>query len=96
MPICIIGGQFDLNRFKYQIDLTGTKDGVNLEFVIPDNCVPNTIQAYLNGQRLDKDIDYETYDIGAGSAYHNRLRFLIAEYAPQSGDLLTTDYVIYI
>jgi hypothetical protein len=94
MPICEVGGRFDVNRFRYGIDLEGVRDGVNVVFTIPNNCVPHTIAVYLNGQRQDRDVDYITFDVGGGSFYHNRVQFLDPEYTAQAGDLLTADYVV--
>ena len=95
MPILEIGRRFNVNKMKYGIGLLGVKDGVNVVFDTPDHFIPHTICLFLNGQRLTQNEDYVGSYSGGGTTYYDRITILSAEYAPQPGDLLVADYMVY-
>ena len=57
-----------LGRFKYQIDLAGAKNGVNLAYTAPEFFLEDTERVYRNGSRLKRGIgcDYVTSESGGG------------------------------
>jgi hypothetical protein len=62
------------------IDLTGTKNGINKIFTIPETIIANTEAIYFYRQRLKRNTDYTISD-----------STITLEEAPQSGDQLTYD-----
>jgi hypothetical protein len=78
-------------KFKFGIQLLGTKDGVNLVFTTPETFIPNTECVYWNGTRLAKgeDPDYTIEESGGlGSGYDT----IVLSIAPILGEALEADY----
>ena len=53
-----MGDKLDVAKLKMGVALTGTIDGSNKVFALPESFVAGTEQIYLGGQRMRNGIDY--------------------------------------
>ncbi|HET6495520.1 MAG TPA: hypothetical protein VFH61_09180 [Thermoleophilia bacterium] len=93
MASVTIGAPSVLTKFRFQIDLVGTKNGVNAVFTTPEDFTIDTEQVYYNGIRLKRGVgcDYLTSESGGlGTGYDT----ITLAYAPLGGENLFTDYLI--
>ena len=86
-----------LSRMRWNVDLVGDKDGVNLEFTAPDlflNVSPTIVRVYWNGQRLREGAseDFEASESGGAGAGFDTIT--LTGPPPAAGDTLTADYVL--
>jgi len=83
-----------LDRFRYQDELTGTKNGVNAIFTTAEDFVQGTIQIYWNGVRLFEGValDYTTSESGGVGTGFDTVTFTAGK-MPVVTDFLAADYV---
>lgn len=86
----------DLNiTQKFDVDLIGVKDGVNVTFTTPDKFRPETFRLHVNGLRQRRGIDSDytiTESGGPGSGYDTVI--LDNRLAPYVGEVVTADYIV--
>jgi hypothetical protein len=93
-PVAGGGGGSLYSTLRWNITLTGTYDGVNRVFTIPDPVVytpPFPIVKLYHGGRCMKLSEFEVYENVPASGDYNRVRLL--EFAPRATDLLFADYI---
>lgn len=71
--------------FKQNIAPTGSINGTNTSYTLPDVYATGTLQIYLNGQRLYP---------GASNDYVETSGGFTMNYAPLTGDVLSADYLV--
>ena len=74
--------------YKANITPAGTKDGVNVEFILPDKIQPTTLSLFLNGQLLERGFDYTISGEG-----NKIITFSDTANIPISTDRLIASYV---
>ena len=74
--------------YKANITPAGTKDGVNVEFILPDKIQPTTLSLFLNGQLLERGFDYTISGEG-----NKVITFSDTANIPISTDRLIASYV---
>lgn len=90
-----------INRFRWDKDLVGTKDGANQIFIVPDGekflqSGNNVIRVYRNGLRLKFGVgnDYTVSESGGAGTGYDTITF--AGPAPLAYEELTADYLVDI
>lgn len=86
-----------INRMRWNKDLLGTKNGVNMVFTTPDDFIQDgeiVIRVYMNGVRLrlGSANDYEVSESGGVGTGYDTITF--TGVAPTVGDELTADYMV--
>jgi hypothetical protein len=83
-----------LDRFKWEVDLAGAKDGVNLSYTAPDKFLEQTIRVYRNGHRLRRGTgcDYEVSESGGVGSGFDAVTLLHGPLV--SYEQLFADYVV--
>ena len=85
-----------LGKFRWNQDLIGDKDGVNVTFKTPEIFVQSgnlQVRVHLNGQRLRLGApnDYTvTESGGVGTGFDT----IILAIAPRNQDVVTADYIV--
>lgn len=74
--------------YRAGVALSGTKDGVNKVFSLPENAVAATVSIMLNGVQLTNTVDYTLS--GAGN---KTVTFASDGFTPEASDSLTANYV---
>ena len=94
MAVSFVPSSFVITRFKFEVDLIGSKTGTNLIFTTPDTFLQETIRLYLNGQRLKRGAgdDYLTSESGGSGTGFDTIT-LAAGLAPEAIDNLFADYI---
>jgi len=67
-----------------QADLSSQCDGSNTSFTLPENYQAGSLRVYYNGVR---QVEGETF------SEHNATTFTTTDFAPETGDYLTVDYI---
>jgi hypothetical protein len=83
------------DRFRWNIDLLGVKNGVNNVFTTPEDFeqVGNlVISIYWNGRRLKLNGDYTVAESGGVGTGYDQVTFLFSK-SPVSSSILTADYI---
>lgn len=88
-----------LDRFRWNRDLVGIKDGVNISFLIPggEKFIQSgdvVIRVYRNGQRLrfGASEDYTVSESGGPGTGYDTVTFSVP--APLAYEELTADYLV--
>jgi hypothetical protein len=86
--------QATINRFEFQIEPAGSKNGSNLVFTFPDTFIEETIQLYFNGVRQMQGVgcDYTVSESGGVGTGFDTITMAIG-LAPQADDNLFADYI---
>lgn len=81
-----------LARFKWQVDLVGAKNGVNMTYTAPENFLEETIRVYLNGVRQRRGVgcDFIVSESGGVGTGFDTVEFQFV--SPVAGDNLFADY----
>lgn len=74
--------------YKAGVALSGTKDGVNKVFTLPENVVASTVSIMLNGVQLTNTVDYTLSGTG-----NKTVTFAADGFTPDTTDSLTANYV---
>jgi hypothetical protein len=78
---------------KCNVDLLGTKNGVNVTFTTIDKFVPDTFKLYVNGirQQVGVGCDYVISESGgSGTGYDT----VTLDWAPNTGESVVGDYTV--
>lgn len=73
---------------KTSTSISGTKNGINTQFVLPENVVAGSVMLFLNGQCLVQGVDYTLS--GAGN---RNITFASDSNIPVATDTLSVNYV---
>lgn len=73
------------SAWKHNVLPTGSINGSNTSFTVPDIYVANTLRVHLNGQRLTP---------GGANDYTETSSGFTMVYAPSTNDVLTVDYMV--
>lgn len=74
--------------YKAGVSLSGTKDGVNKVFSLPENAVAATVSIMLNGVQLTNTVDYTLSGTG-----NKTVTFASDGFTPDTTDSLTANYM---
>jgi len=81
---------------KFQVELIGAKNGVNVTYLVPDKFNEEKIRVYRNGVRQMRDdvgaCDIEVEESGGPGTGFDTIIFV--DRAPVAGENLFADYVV--
>jgi hypothetical protein len=93
MPVARLIQQGGIGNDKFQIDLIGDKNGVNLVYTLPDKFEPSALRIYLNGvrqMRRNGSCDYSIAESGGAGTGFDTVAFV--DRPPRADDNLFADY----
>lgn len=74
--------------YKSNVSVSGTKNGTNVTFTLPENVIATSVMLFLNGQCLVQGVDYNLSGTG-----NKTITFAADSNIPLSSDSLTASYV---
>lgn len=85
---------FILANMRYEIELLGDRDHVNLVFRLPggEKFVPGTLRVYFNGRREGLLNDYSVSESGGSGTGFDTVTFLHSSMAPYPDERVLADY----
>lgn len=96
MAIAQLLPQATIDRFRFDVPLSGTQNGINRVFLLPEKFLPSSISVYHNGRRLTVLIgnagDFSIGEsAGLGTGY-DEIRFV--SFKPKDSSVLRADYIL--
>jgi len=81
--------------WRWQVEVLGPKNGLNLTYTTPEKFIPGSIQLYRNGSRLMRNGPASDFSVtesgGLGTGYDT---ITLSAFPPKSNENLFSDYLL--